>query len=68
LIIVLYVLLGGLCGVAATVYIRGRYALEDLFDRIPNTYLRHCGGMLLVGGLIYSLYLGFGHYFVKGVG
>ena len=44
------------------------YALEDLFDRIPGRYLRHCLGMLLVGVLIYWLHETFGHYFVEGVG
>ena len=56
LIIVLYIVLGGLIGVAAAGYIRALYGLEDLFDRIPGNYLRHCLGMLLVGVLIYWLH------------
>ena len=68
LIVVLYIVLGGLMGVAAAVYTRGLYALEDQFDRIPNSYVRHCLGMALVGLLIYGLYRGFGHYYVEGVG
>jgi CIC family chloride channel protein len=68
LIIVLYIVLGGIVGVAAAAYTRGLYALEDWFDRIPNNYLRHCFGMALVGLLMYGLYRGFGHYFVEGVG
>ena len=68
LIIVLYIVLGGVIGVAAAAYTRGLYALEDWFDRIPNNYLRHCFGMVLVGLLMYGLYRGFGHYFVEGVG
>ncbi len=68
LILLLYVALGGLCGVAAAAFIRGLHLIEDQFDRIPNAYLRHCLGMLLVGVLIFSLYRSFGHYFVEGVG
>ncbi len=68
LIIVLYIALGGLMGVAAAAYIRGLYSLEDLFDRIPNNYVRHIFGMLLVGVLIYWLHQSFGQYFVEGVG
>jgi chloride channel protein, CIC family len=68
LIAVLYIVLGGIVGVAAAAYTRGLYALEDWFERIPNQYLRHCFGMALVGLLIYALYRGFGHYFVEGVG
>ncbi len=68
LVLLLYVLLGCLCGVAAAAFIRGLHLVEDLFDRIPGAYLRHCLGMLLVGLLIYSLYRSFGHYFVEGVG
>jgi CIC family chloride channel protein len=55
-------------GVAAAAYTRGLYALEDQFDRIPNSYVRHCLGMVLVGLLMYGLYRGFGHYYVEGVG
>jgi chloride channel protein, CIC family len=68
LIIVLYILLGGVVGVAAAGYVRGLYALEDLFERIPGNYLRHCFGMLLVGVLMYWLYQSYGHYYVEGVG
>ncbi len=68
LIIALYIVLGCLIGVAGAAYIRSLYALEDLFDRIPGNYFRHCFGMLLVGVLIYWLHESFGHYFVEGVG
>ncbi|HEY2538069.1 MAG TPA: chloride channel protein [Stellaceae bacterium] len=67
-IVLLYIVLGGIVGVAAAAYTRGLYALEDWFDRIPNNYLRHCLGMVLVGLLMYALFRGFGHYFVEGVG
>jgi chloride channel protein, CIC family len=68
LIIMLYIALGLIVGVAAAGYVRGLYALEDLFERIPGNYVRHCFGMALVGLLMYGLYRGFGHYYVEGVG
>jgi CIC family chloride channel protein len=68
LVLLLYVVLGSLCGLAAAAFIRSLHLIEDLFDRIPGSYLRHCLGMLLVGILIYSLYQTWGHYFVEGVG
>ncbi len=67
-ILLLYIVLGGIVGVAAAAYTRGLYALEDWFERIPNNYLRHCLGMVLVGLLMYGLFRGFGHYYVEGVG
>ena len=67
-ILLLYIVLGGIVGVAAAAYTRGLYALEDWFERIPNNYLRQCLGMVLVGLLMYGLFRGFGHYFVQGVG
>ncbi len=67
-IVLLYIALGLIVGVAAAVYVRVLYAFEDWFERIKNNYIRHCFGMLLVGLLIYGLYRGFGHYFVEGVG
>ena len=68
LILLLYILLGLSCGVAAAGFIRGLHLVEDQFDRIPGAYLRHAFGMLLVGVLIFALYRTFGHYFVEGVG
>jgi CIC family chloride channel protein len=65
--LVLYVLLGALCGVAAALFIRTRHFAEDLFERIPGRYTRHVIGMVLVGGLIYALHQSFDHYFVEGV-
>jgi chloride channel protein, CIC family len=68
MVLLLYVVLGSLCGLAAAAFIRGLHLVEDVFDRIPGSYFRHCLGMLLVGMLIYGLYQTFGHYFVEGVG
>jgi chloride channel protein, CIC family len=67
-VLVLYAALGALTGVAAAGFIHGLHRLEDLFDRVGPRYLRHMLGMLLVGVLMYVLFLGFGQYFVDGVG
>ena len=66
--LLLFAVLGGLIGVAATGFIRGLHLAEDVFELIPYRYLRHAAGMLLVGVLIYLLYRTLGHYYVEGVG
>jgi len=64
----LYGVLGILTGLAATAFIQGLHRSEELFEKIANPYWRHAFGMLAVGAMIYTLFLGFGHYFVEGVG
>lgn len=66
--LLLFALFGAIMGLAATAFVRGLPAAEDLFERIKNPYLRHAIGMLVVGVLIYGLQRGFGHYYVEGVG
>jgi CIC family chloride channel protein len=66
--LLLYVVLGALCGLAATGFIRGLHLAEDLFEKIANPYLRHASGMLAIGVLIFALFRFFGHYYVEGVG
>ncbi len=66
--LLLFAMLGAIIGIAASGFIRGLHLAEAVFDRIPNRYLRHAIGMLLVGLLIYALHTMFGHYFVEGVG
>jgi CIC family chloride channel protein len=66
--LLIYVILGGLCGLAATGFIRGLHWAEEAFEHIHNAYLRHGIGMLGVGILIYVLLRFFGHYYVEGVG
>ncbi len=66
--LVLYGVLGGLCGIAAASFIRGLHWLEDRFDLIPGRYTRHAIGMTLVGVLLYALFRVAGHYYVDGVG
>ncbi len=68
LLLVLYAVLGIVIGLAATAFIRSLILAEDLFERIGNRYIRHMLGMLLVGILIYAFAVGYGHYFVEGVG
>jgi len=66
--LLLFALLGGLIGLAATGFIRGLVLAEKVFDWVRNPYLRHGIGMLLVGLLIYALLQTAGHYYVQGVG
>ena len=68
LILLLYVALGAVVGVAAALFVRSLHWVEDLFDKVPGRYVRHAGGMLLVGVLIYALMRWHGHYYVEGVG
>ena len=67
-VLVLYVLLGAVVGVAAALFVRALHWAEDLFDKVPGRYVRHILGMLLVGILIYALMRWGGHYYVEGVG
>lgn len=66
--LLLFALLGLFCGIAAAGFIRGLHFTEELFEHIPNRYLRHAIGMALVGLLFFVLMKGFGHYYVEGVG
>jgi CIC family chloride channel protein len=63
-----YALLGMLMGLAATIFIRGLYHAEQLYERIGNPYARHALGMLVLGLLIYLMLSKRGHYYVEGVG
>lgn len=67
-VLALYALLGGITGAAAAGFIHGLHLFEDLFDRMPSRFLRHILGMLLLGVLMYVLFLVFGEYYVDGVG
>jgi len=69
-ILLAYLGLGILTGLASAAYIRSIYAAEDFFDRmVPKSYyLRHSIGMLLAGTIFYALFRATGHYHVEGVG
>lgn len=64
----LYAVVGVITGAAAAAFVKGLFLLEELYDRIGNSYLRHTIGMLQVGVIIYALMVFFGHYYVEGVG
>lgn len=65
----LFAVLGVAMGLISVVFIRGLYAMEDVFDAIPgNYYTRHSLGMLCVGVMIYRLMQNSGQYYVEGVG
>lgn len=66
--LLLYALLGVVVGVAAAAFVRILHWLEDGFDLIKGRYLRHILGMLIVGTMMYALWLAQGHYFIEGVG
>lgn len=68
ILLCLYAALGVIVGLAATAFVRGLILLEDLFEHVPNRYMRHALGMALVGVLMYGFLRAFGHYFVEGVG
>lgn len=65
-----YMVLGVFMGLTSTLYIRSLYFVEDFFDKYGgiNPYLRHAGGMLAVGLLMYGTMLATGRYYVDGVG
>jgi CIC family chloride channel protein len=63
-----YAVLGALCGVAATGFIRGLHASEQAFQRVRNPYLRHFIDVLAVGLMMYAFLVGSGHYCLDGVG
>jgi len=60
--------LGAICGVAATAFIRALHTSEKWFERVRNPYLRHALGMTGVGLMMYGFLLGSGHYRIDGVG
>ena len=66
--LLLCALLGALCGIAATAFIRGLHASERLFEHLRNPYLRHSLGMGAIGLMMYAFFLGSGHYRIDGVG
>ena len=65
-----YAALGVFMGLTSTLYIRTLYFFEDFFDKFKgiNPYLRHAGGMLAFGMIMYGTLLVTGHYYVDGVG
>jgi CIC family chloride channel protein len=70
LVLLTYAGLGLLMGLAATLYIKSLYGFEDFFEkRLRFPYpVRHMLGMLVVGILIYLMWIFFGNYYIEGVG
>ncbi|HEY1559568.1 MAG TPA: chloride channel protein [Caulobacteraceae bacterium] len=68
IVLLLFAVLGSITGAASAGFIRGLHVVEDVFDKIGSRYLRHILGMLLVGVMMYALLIGFGQYYVDGVG
>jgi len=65
----MFALLGVAMGLICVAFIRGLYAMEDVFDALPgNYYTRHALGMFCVGIMIYLLLQKSGQYYVEGVG
>ena len=65
----LYVIFGLVSGVAATIFVRGLYRIEDLFDGWKaNPYMKNAAGMLALGILMYVLMQTTGMYHTAGVG
>jgi CIC family chloride channel protein len=65
-----YVVLGVLLGIVSALFIRAIYGVEDLFEkRIKGSYiLRHMGGMLIIGLMMYGSFVWLGQYYIEGVG
>jgi CIC family chloride channel protein len=64
-----FVLLGILCGVAASAFIRLLVIMEDGFPKLPgNEYTQNIIGMSVIGLMMVVLTRTFGHSYVDGVG
>jgi CIC family chloride channel protein len=69
-ILVSYVGLGLIVGLASAIYIKSVYKFEDSFEAFfpRNEYLRHMFGMFLVGIICLILQKTAGNYYIEGVG
>jgi CIC family chloride channel protein len=69
-VLLAYVGLGHITGVTSSLFIKSIYAFEDFFQKRVKGgyYVQHVMGMLLVGILMYLLMVGFGHYYIEGIG
>ena len=69
-VLLAYAGLGLIAGLVSALFIWSIYRCEEIFEKhVPGGYYgQHLTGMLLVGVLMYALLLGFGHYYVEGVG
>jgi len=69
-VLISYIGLGLLMGLVSAAYIKAIYGFEDIFEKHVKAgyYVRHLLGMLLVGIIMYVLWISFGHYYIEGVG
>lgn len=69
-VLIAYIGLGLITGIASAAGIQAVYRLQDLFDKRirGNYYTRHMLGMLLVGVMMYLLLRALGKYYIEGVG
>lgn len=70
LVLISYVGLGVIMGLASVIYIKSIYGFEDFFEkRVRGSYYaRHMTAMFLVGIMMYFLMTTLGHYYIEGVG
>lgn len=70
LVLMAYVGLGLLMGLASAIFIKSIYGCEDFFEqRVRGSYYRkHVLGMLIVGLIGYGFMAMYGHYYIQGVG
>jgi CIC family chloride channel protein len=68
--LVLYIGLGILAGLVSAPFLRSIYWMEDFFEKHikASYYVRHMGGMLIVGVMMYLLFVFSGQYYIEGVG
>ena len=67
--LLLFIPFGLIMGLVATLFVRGIYWTEDLFDAMPgNTYTRHLSAMFAVGVMIWLFMRYTGYYYIQGVG
>jgi CIC family chloride channel protein len=69
-VLISYVGLGLLAGLASVLFIKSLYGFEDFFEKRVGggPYVRHCLGMLAVGIAMYVLMTQRGQYYIEGVG
>lgn len=69
-VLISYVGLGLLAGLASVLFIKSLYGFEDFFEKRVGggPYVRHGLGMLAVGVAMYALMIFRGHYYIQGVG
>jgi len=70
IVLLSYIILGVLIGIASAIFIRSIYLFEDFFEeRLRWGYYGcHATGMFVVGVIMYGMMIYFGHYYIQGVG